>query len=239
MASNMVTVTTGDGKTLQCYVSQPAKQPAPVIVIVQEIFGITDWLRSFADGLAAQGFLAVVPDLFFRLEAGLKLDDNNEKDLQKAFKYYGEFNQEQGLKDLQDVVKYSRTMAGANGKVGCTGFCLGGLMTYFMACHSDIDCAVSYYGGGINQKLDQAASIKKPIMFHLAQADQYIDGQAQKMISERMAKVANAEVYIYPNMDHAFARIGGHAYNKEAADKAHSRTQEFFKKNLQGAPVSA
>ncbi len=239
MASNTVTVTTGDGKSLSCYVAQPAKQPAPVIVIVQEIFGVTDWLKSFADSLATQGFQAIVPDLFFRLEANLKLDDNNEKDLQKAFKCYGEFDRDQGIEDLKAVVKYARSLPGSNGKVGCTGFCLGGLMTYLMACRSDIDSAVSYYGGGIDQNLGEAKSIKKPVIFHLAGGDEYIDAQAQKKISDCMSKVANTEVYIYPERDHAFARVGGHGYNQAAAEQANSRTVDFFRTTLLGATVSA
>ncbi len=239
MVSNMMTITTRDGKNFPCYIAQPGKQPAPVIVIIQEIFGITDWLKSFADNLAAQGFIALVPDLFFRIEPGLKLDDRNEKDLEKAFKLYGEFKQDQGIEDLKDVVKHARSIQGANGKVGCVGFCLGGLMTYLMACRSDIDCAVSYYGGGINHKLNEAGSIKRPILLHLAEADKFIDREAQKKISERLANVPEASVEIYPNTDHAFARTGGHAYDKNAADKANARTLEFFKKLLLSAPVSA
>jgi carboxymethylenebutenolidase len=237
MASNMVTVTASDGKAFQCHVSRATKTPAPVLVVIQEIFGITDWLKSFADNLAQHGFTVIVPDLFFRLEPGLKLDDNNEKDLEKAFKCYGEFDQQQGIKDLKDVVKFARSFEGANGKVGCVGFCLGGLMAFQMACHSDVDSTVAYYGGGIDSKLADADSIKKPILMHFADNDKFIPESAIEKISEKMSKVSHATIYRYAKQDHAFARIGGHAYNKEAAELANKRTVEFFEKTLLGAPA--
>ena len=237
MGSEMTTVTAGDGKSFQCYVARPTQKPAPVVVVIQEIFGITDWLKTYANNLAAAGFIAVVPDLFFRLEPGLKLDDNNPKDLEKAFKCYGDFDQTQGISDLKDVVKFARTIEGSNGKVGCAGFCLGGLMAFLMACNSDVDATVAYYGGGIDSKLDQADKIKNSILLHFAEQDKFIPEPALKKIGEKLAKVAHATVHTYPNMDHAFARVGGHAYDKDAAELASKRTLEFFQKTLSGSPV--
>ena len=239
MASDMVTVTSADGKAFQCYVAHAAQKPAPVIVIIQEIFGITDWLKNYANDLAKAGFIAVVPDMFFRLEPNLKLDDNNPKDLEKAFKCYGDFDQSQGLKDLSDVVKYARTMDGSNGKVGCAGFCLGGLMAFQMACHSDVDSTVAYYGGGIDSKLDLADKIKHPILLHFAEQDKFIPEAALKKIADKLSHVKHAAVHQYPKMDHAFARVGGHAYDKASADLANRRTIEFFEKTLTAAHVTA
>jgi carboxymethylenebutenolidase len=199
---------------------------------VQEIFGITDWLKSFADGLAAKGYLVFVPDLFCRLEPNLKLDDNNEKELQKAFKLYGEFNRDQGVEDLKEIVEFARKTDGASGKVGITGFCLGGLMTYFMACRSNVDCAVAYYGGGIDQHLAESVSIKKPFMLHLAENDQFIDRAAQGKIIAALDGDQKTSVHIYAGVDHAFCRVGGHGYFEPAAKLANERTDEFFASNL-------
>jgi carboxymethylenebutenolidase len=233
MASNMVSVKLKDGEEMQCYVSKPERQSAPAIVIVQEIFGITDWLKSFADGLAAKGYVAIVPDLFCRLEPNLKLDDNNEKELQKAFKLYGEFNQNQGVEDLKDIVEFARKADGTNGKVGVTGFCLGGLMTYFMACRSNVDCAVAYYGGGVDQHLEEAVSIKKPFIIHLAENDQFIGKDAQEKIIAALDDDEKMNVHVYAGVDHAFCRVGGPGYFEPAAKHANDRTDEFFARNLQ------
>ncbi|MDR3616314.1 MAG: dienelactone hydrolase family protein [Candidatus Obscuribacterales bacterium] len=228
----MVSVKLKDNQVMQCYVSKPERQSAPAIVIVQEIFGITDWLKSFADGLAAKGYVAIVPDLFCRLEPNLKLDDNNEKELQKAFKLYGQFDQNQGVDDLKEVVEWARKADGTSGKVGITGFCLGGLMTYFMACRSSVDCAVAYYGGGIDQHLDESVSIKKPFVLHLAENDQYINKAAQEKIIAALDDDEKLNVHIYPGVDHAFCRVGGHAYFEPAAKLANESTDEFFASNL-------
>lgn len=239
MTSNMVTVPTRDGKSLGCYLAKSEEKSAPVIVVIQEIFGITDWLKSFANNLAKLGYNALVPDLFFRLEPGLVLNPNDEKQLQKAFQLYGKFDQDQGVEDLKDVAKYARTISGANGKVGVVGFCLGGKMSYFMATRSDVDCTASYYGGGIDEKLNEADKIKNPIILHLAEADGYIKKDAQQKIKQGLADIPNATVYIYPGVDHAFAREGGQHYDKTAADLANARTIDFFKTHLLGTRVTA
>jgi carboxymethylenebutenolidase len=232
MASDMVTVKADDGRSFQCFVARASQSPAPVVVVIQEIFGITEWLKSYANDLAKAGITALVPDMFFRLEPNLKLDDNNPKDLEKAFKCYGEFDQAQGLKDLQSAVTYARNMDGSNGKVGCVGFCLGGLMAFQMASNSDVDTTVAYYGGGIDSKLNEADKIRRPILLHFAENDQFIPTPALKQIADKLATVEMATVHTYPNMDHAFARIGGNAYDKDAAALANKRTVDFFKEKL-------
>jgi carboxymethylenebutenolidase len=232
MASDMVTVKADDGRSFQCFVARASQSPAPVVVVIQEIFGITEWLKSYANDLAKAGITALVPDMFFRLEPNLKLDDNNPKDLEKAFKCYGEFDQAQGLKDLQSAVTYARNMDGSNGKVGCVGFCLGGLMAFQMASNSDVDTTVAYYGGGIDSKLNGADKIRRPILLHFAENDQFIPTPALKQIADKLATVEMATVHTYPNMDHAFARIGGNAYDKDAAALANKRTVDFFKEKL-------
>jgi carboxymethylenebutenolidase len=232
MASDMVTVKADDGRSFQCFVARASQSPAPVVVVIQEIFGITEWLKSYANDLAKAGITALVPDMFFRLEPNLKLDDNNPKDLEKAFKCYGEFDQAQGLKDLQSAVTYARNMDGSNGKVGCVGFCLGGLMAFQMASNSDVDTTVAYYGGGIDSKLNEADKIRRPILLHFAEKDQFIPTPALKQIADKLATVEMATVHTYPNMDHAFARIGGNAYDKDAAALANKRTVDFFKEKL-------
>ena len=179
-----------------------------------------------------KGYIAVVPDLFCRLEPNLKLDDNNDKELQKAFKLYGQFNQVQGVDDLKGIVEFARKIEGANAKVGITGFCLGGLMTYFMAARSNVDCAVAYYGGGIDQHLNEAVAIKKTFMLHLAENDQFINKAAQTKIVAALDDDEHLNVHIYAGCDHAFCRVGGHSYFEPAATHANERTDEFFETYL-------
>jgi carboxymethylenebutenolidase len=124
-------------------------------------------------------------------------------------------------------------MKECSGKVGTVGFCLGGLLAYLMACRSDADCNVGYYGVGIDGKLGEAAKIRKPLVLHIAEADKFVPPEAQEKIKQGLAGHPNVTIYTYPGLDHAFARIGGGPYNKEAADLANRRTAEAFRQALQ------
>lgn len=230
--SEKLVVTAGDGGKFDCFVEKPSKTATASVIIIQEIFGITSWLKSTAEWYASNGYVAIVPDLFWRLEPGLNLNDRNEKDLQKAFKYYGEFDKDKGIDDLKHVLKEVRAANFGNGKVGCSGYCLGGLMTYLMSCRSDVDAAVAYYGGGTDEFLGEGAQIKKPLLMHFAEDDHFITKDKQDKIKNQLGSNPLVTIHTYPQTDHAFCRVGGENYNMKAAELANGRTLDFFKTNL-------
>lgn len=230
--SEKLVITAGDGGKFNCHVAKPSGKATAAVIIIQEIFGVTEWLKSTAEWYAKNGYVAIVPDLFWRLDPGIQLDSRNDADLQKAFKLYGEFDKEKGVDDLKQVLKEVRAMKVGDGKVGISGYCLGGLMTYLMACRSDGDAFASYYGGGIDEFLGEADKIKKPIVMHFAEEDGHITRDKQEKIKNKFAGSSLATVHIYPGVDHAFCRVNGANYNAEAAELANGRTIEFFNKNL-------
>jgi carboxymethylenebutenolidase len=230
--SEKLIVTASDGGKFNCYVEKPGKKAVASVIIIQEIFGVTKWLKSAAEWYAANGYVAIVPDLFWRLEPDLNLDDRNETDLKKAFKLYGEFNRDKGIDDLKSVLKEVRGMKVGDGKVGCSGYCLGGLMTYLMAAHSDVDASAAYYGGGIDEFLGESEKIKKPIMMHFAEDDKHITKDKQDKIKNKLGSNPLVTIHTYPHTDHAFCRVGGESYNMKSAELANGRTLEFFKAHL-------
>lgn len=230
--TEMMAIRTADGGTMNCYVAKADREPGPAVIVIQEIFGITDWLKSTADWLASAGFTAVVPDLFWRMEPGLNLNDRDPEQMQKAFKLFGEFDQAKGVSDLKDVVAHLRDHRSINGKIGCIGYCLGGLLAYYMACRSDVQASVSYYGVSIDEHLDEAKNIKAPLLMHIAGGDTYVTPDKQQKIKNALDSNPNVSIHIYPELGHAFGRVGGEHYNKEAADLANSRTEQFLKNNL-------
>jgi carboxymethylenebutenolidase len=123
-------------------------------------------------------------------------------------------------------------MEGASGKVGVTGYCLGGLMTFLSAARTDGDAFAAYYGGGTDRHLHEADNIGAPLLYHLAGADEYINEKAQYGIRSALAGKHNAEVHTYPGCKHAFARPGGQHYDEAAASLANRRTEEFFARTL-------
>ena len=226
-----LTVTTPDGD-FDAYVAMPATLPAPVVVVIQEIFGVNAVMRGIADDYAKQGYIAVCPDLFWRIEPGIDITDKTEAEWKQAFSYYQSFDVDKGVKDIAATMKAARGLGGANGKVGVVGYCLGGLLTYLSATRTDGDAFAAYYGGGMNEYMNEADNITKPLIVHLAGKDEFIPADAQKVIKEALGDHPMTELHFYPERDHAFARKGGAHYDKTDADTANARTAEFFEANL-------
>jgi carboxymethylenebutenolidase len=229
--SKYTAVATPDG-TFQAYVARPNALPAPAIVVIQEIFGVNADLRDTCDELASQGYLAVSPDLFWRMEPGVDISDQSEAEWKKAFALYTAFDYDAGVADIAATMKTARSMPGANGKVGLMGFCLGGLMTFITTARKGADASVVYYGGGTEKHLDEVINIKNPLLMHLGEEDEYISKDAQKAIIKALADNPSAQVFTYPGCSHAFARHHGIHYDKAAAALANGRTADFFKLNL-------
>jgi len=226
-----ITIDTPDG-SFGAYVARPATTPAATIVVLQEIFGINADMRSHCDQLAAQGYIAVCPDLFWRLEPGVELTDRSEAEWARAMALYKAFDVEAAVQDIAATMAVARALDGASGKLGLVGFCAGGLLTFLAAAQIGADAAVAYYGGGIQQHLDQFKQLDTPLTMHLAQEDEYIPKAAQEAIIAATADLAQVQVFTYPGQHHAFARAGGIHYNAAAAELASQRSERFFAKHL-------
>lgn len=229
--SDTITVNTPDGG-FQAYVARPATLPAPAIVVIQEIFGVNADLRQTCDELAAQGYLAISPDLFWRLEPGVDITDQSEEEWKKGFALYTAFDRDKGIEDIAATMDAARSLPGANGKVGLLGYCLGGLMTFITTAAKGADASVVYYGGETEKYLGEAGGIKNPLLMHIGEEDEYISKEAQAAIIQALQDKPDVQVYTYPGCYHAFARHGGTRYDANAAVLANSRTSEFLKANL-------
>jgi carboxymethylenebutenolidase len=227
-----LSITTPDG-TFSAYVARPAQQPAPAIVVLQEIFGVNPDMRQTADELAALGFIAICPDLFWRQAPNVQLSDKTDWD--QAGKLYAGYDRSQGVDDIVATLNTARTLPGATGKVGVMGFCLGGLMTFLTTARSDVDAAVCYYGGETDKYLSEVPNVKAPLIMHIGEEDEYISKDATKAIKEATRENAQIEVFTYPGCSHAFARHRGTKYDGAAATLANGRTASFFAKHLGSA----
>lgn len=230
--SEKLNINTPDG-SFDCYVARPALAGThPVIVVLQEIFGVNAGIRSIADSYAAKGYIAVAPDLFWRAEPGLSMSEDSEGDWAKGFALYSAYDFDKGVQDIAATVAAARSMPGANGKVGVTGYCLGGLLTFLSAARISADAYVAYYGGGTEKYLAEARNISGPLLYHLAGEDEYIGKDAQAAIKAALSGKPNVQLYTYPGRNHAFARPGGSHYDDADAKLANGRTDAFFKQHL-------
>lgn len=217
--------------SFKAYVAEPAGTPKAAVVVIQEIFGINAGVRGKADWLASEGYLAIAPDLFWRMEPGVELTDKTEAEWAKAFDYMNRFDGAKGLEDIARTIDHVRAKEGVT-KVGAVGYCLGGLLAYLTACHTSADASVGYYGVSIETKLDDAKTLKKPLMLHIAGKDQFVPKAAQDAINAALKDNPLATVHTYAEQDHAFTRVGGKHYDAHAAELADARTVAFFKQHL-------
>ena len=231
MAGQTLIVQSPDGP-FSAYVSRPAVAKGPAIVVIQEIFGVNAVMRAITDGLAGQGYLAVCPDLFWRIEPGIDITDKSEAEWKRAFELFNTFDVDKGVSDIGLVIDVVRQDAGCNGKVGSVGFCLGGLLAYLSATRTSIDAAVSYYGVGIETRLAEASGRTQPLMLHIAEEDQFVPRAAQDLISGALGGLSAIVLHRYPGRNHAFARPGGEHFNAVDAQTAGERSLAFFKAHL-------
>jgi len=231
MTGKEITIAGPDGP-FGGYLASPAAGRGPGIVVIQEIFGVNAVIRSIADGLAANGFFALAPDLFWRLEPGVQLTDKTDEEWKRAFGLMNRFDAALGVKDIQAALSQLRTVPGCTGKVGAVGYCLGGLLAYLTATRTDSDASVGYYGVNIQTMLDEAKTIKKPLMLHIAGKDEFVPQEAQNQIANGLAGNPLVVLHRYPEMNHAFARVGGKHYDHANAGLANSRSATFFRQHL-------
>jgi len=226
-----VNINAEENGSFQAYFSS-ADGKAPGLVLIQEIFGVNKVMRDLADWYSSFGYHVLCPDLFWRIETGVDITDQTKEEWNKAFDLFGKFNVDQGINDLITSLNYLRNLDNCNGKVGTVGYCLGGKLSYLLSCRSNADCNVSYYGVGLEDLLNESENIKTPYLSHIAEKDRFVPKAAQQKILSNLSTNNFCDLYIYPNQEHAFARVGGAHYNQDAAYLANVRTKTFFEKNL-------
>lgn len=216
----MIELITSDEHQLGAYLAKPEGAPKAGVIVIQEIFGVTDHIRRVADEFAEKGYLAIAPALFDRIQPGTVLDYTSVESGREIM---------QSL-DLDNTIKDMAAAAGrvrSAGKVGAVGYCWGGAIADLCACRNDIDVAVAYYGRMIVQWLDQKPAC--PVMYHFGDEDPLIpSGMVAEIREARPAGV----FYTYPGAGHGFSCNERPDYRPESADLALRRTLDFFEKYL-------
>ncbi|MFP4519894.1 MAG: dienelactone hydrolase family protein [Oceanicaulis sp.] len=225
MSGKEITITCPDGEFMAY-----ENGDGPALIVIQEIFGVNQVMRDLVDDYADQGFRAICPDLFWRIEPGVNITDQTQEEWDKAFDLFGKFDVDAGIKDIAATLDYARRAG--NGKAGAVGYCLGGLLAYLTACRTDADACVGYYGVNIHEKLGEAKNIHQPLMLHVAGQDQFVPKEAQQQVMDGLCDNGHVTIHHYPERDHAFARQGGEHFHAEDADLANTRTRAFLQQHL-------
>lgn len=229
--STNTSVTTLDGGSMGAYRAAPEGQATAAIVVIQEIFGVNAGIRRKCDALAAAGYLAIAPDLFWRIRPGIELDPDVDAEMQEALGLMGQFDQDAGIRDIEATIRAARAEVGG-GKVGAVGYCLGGRLAYMTAARTDVDASVGYYAVGIDGLLGEKHAIAHPLMLHIAGEDGFVDKATQAKMHEGLDDHPRVTLYDYPGEDHGFATEFGKRRSDAAARLADERTAAFFTENL-------
>jgi carboxymethylenebutenolidase len=222
-----ITIEASDGSgQFAAYVVEPAAKPCGVVVLIQEIFGVNQAMRDIAAWVADLGFIAVCPDLFWRIEPGIDITDKSDAEWKRAFELFQAFDQVKGIEDLKATVAACRVLPGSNGKVATMGYCLGGRLAFMMAEQSDADANISYYGVGLDGLLGDLDKVSRPLLVHIADKDAFFPPEGRAAVVAATQGHAQAVSYVYPNADHAFARVNGIHWDGRSATIANGRSAE-------------
>jgi carboxymethylenebutenolidase len=221
-----------EGGEFTAYIAKPAAGLASVVIVLHELFGVNQDIRLTCLELAAKGFIALAPELYWRQERGVDLDTWSESDWRKGLELYAGYDRNVGVRDIVATMRAAKQVEGASGKVGVLGYCLGGLMTVLTAARHHPDAAVAYHGADTEKYVNEARGISAPLLMHLAEEDEFITKSAQAQIKSALADVPSATVFSYPNCHHAFARHNGRHYDAQAAALAKGRTDAFLRQHL-------
>lgn len=227
-----IEIHTLDGASgLTAYVARPEAQPTAAIIVIQEIFGVNEGIKRKCDRLADDGYLALAPDLFWRLEPGIELDPDIKPEFDRALDLMGQFDQDVGVRDIEATIRAARHELGG-GKVGLVGYCLGGRLAFMAACRTDADASVGYYGVGIDGLLGEKHAIARPVLLHVPVDDHFVDKAAQRRMHEGLDDHPRVTIFDYPGEDHGFATEVGKRRSEDAARLADQRTADFFAASL-------
>ncbi|WP_199431465.1 dienelactone hydrolase family protein [Qaidamihabitans albus] len=224
-----------DEGVFDAYLAVPDLVPAPGIILLQEVFGVNDNMRGLADSLAEAGYLALVPDMFWRLQR--RFESKDESGIAEGMELARRMDLGAAVTDMTAALAHLRALPACDGRAGGVGFCLGGKLAYLLATSVRADgrgpdAVVSYYGSGIHEMLDQAEAIECPMMFHYGDRDPYITHEQVAAVEAAVASRPDIAVHHY-DAGHAFSNFDAPSlHEREPADLAWGRTLAFFEDHL-------
>jgi carboxymethylenebutenolidase len=218
-----ITLTASDGFRLGAYRADPASAPKGAIVVIQEIFGVNHHIRSVCDRYAAQGYVAIAPSIFDRIEPNFQ-SGYSPDEVAVARKFVADPDWAAMLSDTQAAIDAVKTV----GPVGIVGFCLGGSVAYAAATKlSGLSAAVGYYGGAIVRFADDKPKV--PTLLHFGEKD---GGIPLTDVETIRSKRPDVEIFVYPGAQHGFSCDERASFDKPSADIAGQRSLDFFAKHL-------
>ena len=219
----MIELTAADGHKLAAYRADPAGKPHGGVVVIQEIFGVNSHVKSVVDGFAADGYVAIAPAMYDRVQRNYDTGYSPDE-IQAGLKIMQGLDWANTMKDVAAAVEAAKSA----GKAGIVGYCWGGTVAWVAAARMPgLAASVPYYGGGIPNFIDEKPKI--PVMFHFGEQDQSpTPEQAKKVVAAHPQTAA----HFYPGAGHGFNCDHRASYSAPSSKQARERTLEFFRKHV-------
>lgn len=232
IATRTETIPMPGGGEMPCHVAVPDSGRGPGLLVIQEIFGLNDYVRGRCETLAELGYVAMAPDLYWRLESGVEIA-HDEAGLQRAFGYMQRLDEPQAVIDAGVALQHLRGLPEVMNGAGLVGFCMGGRIGYHVTARSHPDVAVLYYGSGTHAALDLAPEIRCPVLFHFGGDDPYLPADQIEAIRAAFAGRDEVEVQVQPGAGHAFDNhLAPMFHVPDAREAAWRLTEDFLRRRL-------
>lgn len=225
-----ISIETAHG-SLPGYLWLPASGQGPGLVLCQEIFGISDYIRARAADLAKLGYVVLAPEFYHRLPAQI-VDETQEDFLQQGMALAGEVDWGVAVSEGVAALKWLGGQDYIDGIPGLIGFCFGGGLAFNIAAESKPSALVSYYGSALPGLLGLAEKVRCPQLHHFGESDSFIAAEQVAAIKEAVTAGGNAEFHTYPGADHAFDNTLPVFHHADAAEAAWPRTVEFLARTM-------
>jgi carboxymethylenebutenolidase len=210
----------------------PERGSGPGVLLIPEIFGVSDYIEAVAEDLAGLGYVVAAPDLFWRLQPGWRAV-HDEEGVRSSLELAQHFDFERGVGDSAAGLRHLTDLPEVEGEVGIVGFCLGGSIGYFLAAQNAAAAVVSFYGSAVPGRLELLDAIERPLQFHFGGDDPYIPRTEVAKVIEAVRTQANAEIHVEERAGHAFHnRMAPMFYVPEPAARAWRRTEDFLSLHL-------
>ncbi len=222
-----VRVRAGDGAEIGTLFSAVTAKPVPGILILHEIFGMTEFVRSRLSLFTAQGYAAMAPDLYHRVAPGASFDYAGA-DWDRAFAARNSLDDDLAVEDIGACIDALAARPECNGSVIVVGYCLGGLLAFLSAARLDAAANICFHGVRLEQHLSDARDIRGPFQIHFAGLDKYAPPDVVAQVKAAFPDGAKIECHDYPTADHGFSREGQPVFDPIATEQAHAAMFDFI-----------
>lgn len=233
VTSRSILVPAHGAGAIPAFVAEPPSGTGPGMLVVHEIFGITDYVKSRAEDLARLGYVAIVPEIYWRQARGVVIDEADDDAVERGLEYRQRLDFAMAVDDAVTSFEHLRSLPGVYRRSGVLGFCLGAGIAFGVAAHADPAAAVLYYGSDVAAHLDRAPDVRCPTLFHWGGDDAYVPETTRHAVAAAFAHRDDVETHVYPGASHAFDNARSPVFSRpEQAARAWARTAEFLTRTL-------